>query len=148
MAPSVTGLAIKVLNEAVAVSVAVAAIIAVAIISAGYKFGPASAIHPDAAPIISPCPARNTGRVAALTYQADAAACIDAAVIDPPVVRCAIYLLAVLRSRMGKTAADKSYRQQSRDYARRVAGDCSKLNLIQGHKFSFSRHNRISSGGV
>lgn len=154
MAPSIAGLAIEVLDEAVAVAVASAAtvgitiIIAVAIIRAGYKFGPASTIHPNTAPVIAPSPSRNTWRVAALTDQSDAAARIGAAIIDPPVVRSAIYLVAPLRSRVGKTPADKNHRQQSRKYARSVADECSKLNLIQGHKFSFSRHSGISSGGV
>ena len=155
MAPSVAGLAIEVLDEAVAVAVAVASaatvgitiIIAVAIIRAGYKFGPASTIHPNTAPIIAPSPSRNTRRVAALTDQADAAASIGAAIIEPPVVRSAIYLVT-LRSRVGKTAADKKHRQQSRKYSCSVPSECSKLNLIQGHKFSFSRHSGISSGGV
>jgi hypothetical protein len=98
----VAGLAIEVLNEVVAVAVAVAVtvtvtvaviiavaitiavIIAVAIIRAGHEIGSAAAIHPDAAPVITPCPPRNTGRIAAL------------------------------RSRVGKTAADENYRQQRR----------------------------------
>ena len=152
MAPSVAGLAIEVLDEAVAVAAAatvgITIIIAVAIIRAGYKVGPASTIHPNTAPVKTPSPSRNTWRVAALTDQADAAASIGAAIIEPPVVRSAIYPLAPLRSRVGKTPADKNHRQQSRKYACSVADECSKLNLIQGHKFSFSRHSGISSGGV
>jgi hypothetical protein len=161
----VAGLAIEVLNEVVAVAVAVAVtvtvtvaviiavaitiavIIAVAIIRAGHEIGSAAAIHPDAAPVITPCPPRNTGRIAALTPQADAAARIGAAIIDPPIVRSAVYLLAPLRSRVGKTAADENYRQQSREYAHRVAGECSKLNLIQGHSSPFSVICRISFRG-
>jgi hypothetical protein len=155
----VAGLAIEVLNEvvavaitvtvtvavaviiavaititiAVAVAVTIAVIIAVAIIRAGHEIGSAAAIHPDAAPVITPCPPRNTGRIAALPPQADAAARIGAAIVTPPVVRSAKYLFAPLRSRVGKTAADENYRQQSREYAHRVAGECSKLKLIQGH---------------
>jgi hypothetical protein len=176
MDPPVAGLAIEVLNEVVAVAITVTVavaviiaiaititititiaitiaititiIIAVAIIRAGHEIGSAAAIHPDAAPVITPCPPRNTGRIAALTPQADAAARIGAAIIAPPVVRSAIYLVASLRSRVGKTPADKKHRQQSRKDSCSVAGECSKLNLIQGHKFSFSRHSRNSSGGV
>jgi len=142
----VAGLAIEVLNEAVAVTitvtvtvtiavtvtvtvtvtvaviiavaititVTVAVIIAVAIIRTGHEIGSAAAIHPDAAPVITPCPPRNTGRIAALTPQADAAARIGAAIVTPPVVRSAKYSFAPLRSRVGKTAADKKHRQQSR----------------------------------
>jgi len=166
----VAGLAIEVLNEVVAVAITVtvtvtvavtvavavaviiavaititititiAVIIAVAIIRAGHEFGSAAAIHPDAAPVITPCLPRNTGLIAALTHQADAAARIGAAIVTPPVVRSAKYLFAPLRSRVGKTAADENYRQQSREYAHRVAREWSKLNLIQGHKFSFFSH--------
>jgi len=159
----VAGLAIEVLNEVVAVAVAVAitvavtvavtvaitvtVIIAVAIIRAGHEIGSAAAIHPDAAPVITPCPTRNTGRIAALTPQADAAARIGAAIVTPPVVRSAKYLVALRRSRVGKTAADENYRQQSREYAHRVAGECSKLNLIQGHSSPFSVMCRISFRG-
>src|SRR5262245_25384810 len=89
----VAGLAIEVLNVAVAVTITVtvavtvtvtvavaviiavaitititiAVIIAVAIIRTGHEIGSAAAIHPDAAPVITPCPPRNTGRIAALT---------------------------------------------------------------------------------
>ncbi len=115
----VAGLAIEVLNEVVAVTVtvavavavaititvtvaviiavavtitiAIAVIIAVAIIRAGHEIGSAAAIHPDAAPVITPCLPRNTGLIAALTPQADAAARIGAAIITPPVVRSAKY---------------------------------------------------------
>jgi hypothetical protein len=159
----VAGLAIEVLNEVVAVTitvtvavavtvtvtviiavtvtvtvtvtvaVTVAVIIAVAIIIAGHEFGSAAAIHPDAAPVIAPGPSRDTRRVAALMLQADASARIGSAIIASPVVRSAKYPVAPLRSRVGKTAADKNHRQQSREYAYRFAGECSKLNLIQGH---------------
>jgi hypothetical protein len=164
MDPPVAGLAIEVLNEVVAVAItvtvtvaviisvaitititiaitiAIAVIIAVAIIRAGHEIGSAAAIHPDAAPVITPCLPRNTGLIAALTPQADAAARIGAAIVTPPVVRSAKYLFAPLRSRVGKTAAYKNHRQQSREYSHRVAGGCSKLNLIQGHTFSFFGH--------
>jgi hypothetical protein len=163
----VAGLAIEVLNEvvavaitvtvtvaviiavaiAVAITITIAVIIAVAIIRTGHEIGSAAAIHPDAAPVITPCPPRDTGRIAALTPQADAAARIGAAIVTPPVVRSAKYLFAPLRSRVGKTAADENYRQQSREYAHRVAGECSKLNLIQGHSSPFSVICRISSRG-
>ena len=125
---------------AVAITITVTVIIAVAIIRAGHEIGSAAAIHPDAAPVITPCLPRNTGLIAALTHQADAAARIGAAIVTPPVVRSAKYLFAPLRSRVGKTAADENYRQQSREYAHRVAREWSKLNLIQGHKFSFFSH--------
>jgi hypothetical protein len=154
----VAGLAIEVLNEVVAVAITVTVtitviiavavtititititvIIAVAIIRAGHEIGSAAAIHPDAAPVITPCLPRNTGPIAALTPQADAAARIGAAIVTPPVVRSAKHLFAPLRSRVGKPAADKNHRQQSREYAYRVAGQCSKLNLIQGHNSPFS----------
>src|SRR6266511_3076746 len=55
-----------------------------------------------------------SGWIAALTPQADAAARIGAAIVTPPVVRSAKYSFAPLRSRVGKTAADKKHRQQSR----------------------------------
>jgi hypothetical protein len=136
----VAGLAIEVLNEVVAVAVAVTVtvtvaviiavaitititiaitititiIIAVAIIRTGHEIGSAAAIHPDAAAVITPCPPRNTWRIAALTPQADAAARIGAAIVTPPVVRSAKYPVSLLRSRVGKTAADKNYRQQCR----------------------------------
>src|SRR5262245_50498555 len=136
----VAGLAIEILNEVVAVAIAVTVtvavaviiavavavtitititititvIIAVAIIRAGHEIGSAAAIHPDAAPVITPCLPRNTGPIAALTPQADAAARICAAIVTPPVVRSAKYLFAPLRSRVGKTAADENYCQQSR----------------------------------
>jgi len=145
MASPVAGLAIEVLNEsvavtatititititivitvAVAITITIAVIIAVTIIRTGYKFGSASPIHPNTAPVIAPCPSRNTGSVAALAVQADAAARIGAAIIAPPVVRSAIYLVAVLRSRVGKTAAENNYRQQSREYAHGIARECS-----------------------
>ena len=133
MDPPVAGLAIEVLNEVVAVAItvtvavaviiaitititititiAIAVIIAVAIIRAGHEIGSAAAIHPDAAPVITPCLPRNTGPIAALTPQADAAARIGAAIVTPPVVRSAKYLFAPLRSCVGKTAADKNHRQ-------------------------------------
>src|SRR5262245_797742 len=136
MDPPVAGLAIEVLNKAVAVAVAitvtvtvtviiavavavavtitVTVIIAVAIIRAGHEIGSAAAIHPDAAPVITPCLPSNTGPIAALTPQADAAARIGAAIVTPPVIRSAKYLFAPLRSRVGKTAADENYCQQSR----------------------------------
>src|SRR5262245_38816419 len=162
----VAGLAIEVLNEVVAVAItvtvtvavtiavaititiAIAVIIAVAIIRAGHEIGSAAAIHPDAAPVITPCLPSNTGPIAALTPQADAAARIGAAIVTPPVVRSAKYRFAPLRSRVGKTAADENYRQQSREYAHRVAGECSKLNLIQGHSSPFPVICRISSRGI
>jgi hypothetical protein len=174
MDPPVAGLAIEVLNEVVAVAITVTVavaviiavaitititvaititititiIIAVAIIRAGHEIGSAAAIHPDAAPVITPCPPRNTGRIAALTPQADPAARIGAAIVTPPVVRSAKYLFAPLRSRVGKTAADKNHRQQSRDYAYRVVGGCSKLNLIQGHSSPFPVIVRVHLGVV
>src|SRR5262249_45834235 len=118
----VAGLAIEVLNEVVAVAITVAVavaviiavpipipipipltvIIAVAIIRAGHEIGSAAAIHPDAAPVITPCLPRDTGPIAALSPQADAATRIGAAIVTPPIVRSAKYLFAPLRSRVGK----------------------------------------------
>src|SRR6266511_3076745 len=83
--------------------------IAAPIRAAASACGVSAAIHPDAAPVITPCPPRNTGRIAALTPQADAAARIGAAIVTPPVVRSAKYSFAPLRSRVGKTAADKKH---------------------------------------
>jgi hypothetical protein len=133
---------------AITITVTVAVIIAVAIIRTGHEIGSAAAIHPDAAPVITPCPPRNTGRIAALTPQADAAARIGAAIVTPPVVRSAKYSFAPLRSRVGKTAADENYRQQGREYAYRVVGECSKLKLIQGHSSPFPVKVRFHLGGV
>src|SRR5262249_62224147 len=84
----------------------------------------------------------------ALTPRPDAAGRMGAAIVTPPVSGSAKSRLAPLRSRVGKTAADENYRQQSREYAHRVAGECSKLNLIQGHSSPFPVICRISSRGV
>jgi uncharacterized membrane protein len=86
---------------AVTVIIAVTIIIAVAIIRAGHKLGAAASIHPDAAPAITPRPPLNTGRAAALTRQADAIARISGAIIESPIVRSAIYIVAALGGRVG-----------------------------------------------
>jgi len=85
---------------AVAIVIAVAAVIAVAIIRAGHEFGAAASIHPDAAPAITPRPPLNTRRSAALAHEANAVARISGAIIESPVVRSAIYIVAALSGRV------------------------------------------------
>jgi hypothetical protein len=141
MTPPVAGLAIEGLNETV--TVAATTVTAAAIILAGHKFGATAAIHPDASSVKAPRTPRDAGRVAALAYQADAASCISGAIIKSPIVRRAIYQIA-LGSRVGNAPTDENDRQQSREYTRPIAG--SMLNLIQGHKSPFTVRVRITWG--
>src|ERR1700676_5525842 len=65
------------------------------------KFGPASAIHPDAATFISPGLPKDAGRFAALFVKLHAAAHVSLAIVATAIVGCAVNISRALRNRHG-----------------------------------------------